>query len=70
MACLHSLGQDDQNEVQHDFFGQVTALVLVSALHDANRTVNGTTTSLRSRQLNEVQHICSCYTTGADIGVI
>ena len=32
MVPLHSLGQDDQNEMQHDFFGHLRPL----ALHDAS----------------------------------
>ena len=35
MARLHFICQDDQNEVQQDFFGQVTPVLLVSASHDA-----------------------------------
>ena len=34
IATLYSFGQDDQNEVQHDFVGHVMPLVLVSALYD------------------------------------
>ena len=40
MASLHSLGQDDGNEVQHDFF--VHVMSLASASHDTNGTINGT----------------------------
>ena len=50
MTPLHSLGQDDQNKVQHDFFGQVTPLAPVSVSHGANGIVQGIITFLRSRQ--------------------
>ena len=36
MAPLNSLGQDDRNEVQHDFYSHVTQLTLTSAAYDAN----------------------------------
>ena len=49
MAPLHSLGQDNSNEVQHDLFGHVTLLVLASASCIANSIVNDTIESLGSR---------------------
>ena len=49
MIHLHSLGQDDWNEVQHYFFGHVMQLVLASVSHDVNGIANGTTAILRSR---------------------
>ena len=49
MAPLHSLGPDDQNEVQHYFFGHVTQLAPASPGHDADGIVNGTITFLMSR---------------------
>ena len=42
VASLNSLAQDDRNEVQHDFFGHMTPLALMPALHDADSIVNGT----------------------------
>ena len=41
MAPLYSLGQDDKNEVQQDFFGHATPWALTSC--HADGTVNGTT---------------------------
>ena len=35
-STMHSLGQDNQNEVQHDFFGHVTPLSPVSTSESAN----------------------------------
>ena len=35
MALLHSLHQDDQNDVQHDVSGHVISMVPASASHDA-----------------------------------
>ena len=49
MAPLHSLGQDDQNEVQHDFLCHVMPWVPVSASHDADGSINGTTAFPTSR---------------------
>ena len=46
MAQLYSLGQDNWNEVQHDFFGHVIPLVLTLKLHDANSIVNAPLHSL------------------------
>ena len=45
MAQLHLLCQDDQNEVQHDFFGYVILLAPVLASHD----VKGTTAFINWR---------------------
>ena len=47
MLRLHSLGQDDQYEVQHYFCGHATPLALVS--HDAYGVMNGTIAFLRLR---------------------
>ena len=49
MALLLFLCQDDQNEVQHDFFGHVTLLAPASASHDADGIVNSTITFVKSR---------------------
>ena len=46
---VYSLGQDDWNEVQHDFFGQVILLALAPC--DAKSIVNATTALNRSTQL-------------------
>ena len=45
MAALHSLGQYDQNEVQHDMF---LPLALVLASKDADGVINGIVAFLRS----------------------
>ena len=37
---LHSLGQDDQSKVQHDFFDHVVSFPLAS--HDTKGIINGT----------------------------
>ena len=52
MAPLHSPGQDCQNEMQHDFLGNMTQLALALALvsDDANGIINGSITSPSSRQ--------------------
>ena len=50
MASLHSTGQDDRNEVQHDFSGHVMPLALELASHNAVSILNVTITFLRSRQ--------------------
>ena len=49
---LHSLGQDDQNEVQHYIFGHVTAWVPALASHDISGVNNGIIAFPRSRQSN------------------
>ena len=46
MVPLHFLGQDDQNEVQHDIIGHLMPLVLAS--HDADGIINGTIALLKS----------------------
>ena len=43
MAQFHLLGQDDQNEMQHDFCGHVMQLAPAPASCDASGTINGTT---------------------------
>ena len=52
MAPSHSLGQGNQIEIKHDFFGHVMSLELALVLHDAIGVINGTITFLRSRQSN------------------
>ena len=48
ITAIHSLGQDRQNEVQHDLVGHVQPLLLTLASHDANAIVNDTTAFLKS----------------------
>ena len=48
MAPFHSLGQDDRNEVQNDFFGHVTTLALTLGKHDAKDIVNDTTPYIKT----------------------
>ena len=66
MASLHSLGQDDKNEVQHHFSCHGMPLALVLASHDAVSILSVTITFLRSRQLklDVTLHFCSCDTIG------
>ena len=45
MAPLHSLGQDDQNEVQYDSAGHVMPFTLAS--HDADGVINVTIAFIR-----------------------
>ena len=49
MAPLHSLGQDDHNEVQHYIFADVTPLAMPLVSGVADGIVNGTIAVLRSR---------------------
>ena len=49
MAPLYLLGQDKQNEVQHDFSGHVMLLVLTLASSDVVGIVNGTIAFVISR---------------------
>ena len=48
---LHSLGQDNQNEIQHDLSGHLMLLELASVSHAVNSTINGTIAFLKLRQL-------------------
>ena len=52
MAPLYSLGEDDQNEIQHDFFGHLMPLALALTSCDADSIINGTIAFLSLRQLN------------------
>ena len=46
---FHLLGQDDQNEIQHNFFGHVKYMVLALAACDADGIVNGTAAFVSSK---------------------
>ena len=69
MAPLNFLGQDDRNEVQHDFFGHVIPLALVSC--DVDSIFNGIIGFLRSRQLKlgPIVLTWSCGTIGISVGI-
>ena len=56
MKPLHSLGQDDQNEVPTRLFSHVTLLTLALASHDASNVVKGPLHFLGKDNQNEVQH--------------
>ena len=49
MTSLHSLGQNDKNEIQHDYFGHATPLASASTPHDAHGIVNSTIILLMPR---------------------
>ena len=57
VAPLHFLVQDDQNEMQHDFFSHLTLLALASASCDATGIVNNTIVFITSTQLKQ----CTTY---------
>ena len=64
MEPLYFLGQDKQNEVQHDFFGHVTPLALAMTLHGADGIIIIPSHSLGPDVQNEVQHdflVKGCY---------
>ena len=48
-ATLHFLGQNNSNEVQHDFHSNVMLLTPVTALHYVDSIINGTNAFSRSR---------------------
>ena len=50
MVPLHSLGQDDQNEVKMTS-GDVMPLALALSSHDVEGIINGTSALVRSKQL-------------------
>ena len=50
MASLHSLGQDDRNEVQHDLSCHVMPLALILASHVSISIVKETATFLTSKK--------------------
>ena len=55
-SVMHLLAQDDQNEVQHNFFGHATPLALVVASHDVNGIKMAPLHSLYQNNQDEVQH--------------
>ena len=56
MASLHSLDQDDPNEVQHDFFVHMTPLLSVSGSGDAGVLSIAPLHSKGQDNPNEIQH--------------
>ena len=50
MLLFYSLGQDNQTEVQYDFYGHVTPLAPAWASRDTDSIVNDTFLFFRSRQ--------------------
>ena len=49
MESLHPLGKHDQNEVQHDHFGDTISLALQRASTDAKGIIHGIIAFLWSR---------------------
>ena len=68
IAPLHWLVQDDQNDVQLDFFSHLTLVALASESGDANGIVSGT---INSRQLKQCSYnfFWSCDTTDGGVSV-
>ena len=48
MVTLHSLGQHDPKEVQHDLFGHAMPLPLAVASCDTDGVINGVISLVRS----------------------
>ena len=69
MAPLHSLGQDNSNELQQDYFGHATPLAPVSASCDANGIVNGHNYIPKVKTIEMRSNITfwSCDATGIDL---
>ena len=66
IAPLHSLGQDDWNEVEPDTLSHVMSLALASVSHNANGVINGTIAFLRSKQSkwgNMTSWSCETFST-------
>ena len=59
-GTIASLVQDEQNEVQHDFFGHVTPMALASASHDVYSIAIPPLHSLCPDDQSEGQHDFSC----------
>ena len=49
MVSLHLLGQDDQNEVQHNIFGHVTPLAPLPMSYNTDDIIDGISKFLTSR---------------------
>ena len=49
MAQFPLIGLDDQNEMQHDFFGQMMPQASASPSFDVNDNITDTTVFLKSR---------------------
>ena len=56
MAPLHFKGQENGNEVQHDFIGHMTPLASVSVSYDADTIINAISVCLSQDNQNEVKH--------------
>ena len=56
MEQLHLLAQNDQNEVQYEFFGHVMTLVLVLTSHDDDSIKMAPLYSLNQDNQNEMQY--------------
>ena len=72
IAPFYSLGQDDQNEFQHNFFSHVITLALALVSNDDDGIINGTTPFLKSRQSKwgATWHFWSCGAIGAATSII
>ena len=69
---LYSLHQDNWNSVQHNFFGYLMLLVLMSVSHEANSVSNGAITFVRSRwwKWDAALLFWSCNAIGASISIM
>ena len=56
----YSLGHDDHNEVQHDFFAHMSPLALPFASYNAN-SIMALLNSLDQHNQNEIQHDFLCH---------
>ena len=56
MAPLHLLGQDNQNEMQHDIFGHMMPLALALASSDTYSVTKGIIVFPGQDDRNEVKH--------------
>ena len=62
--------QDDENEIQHDFFGNLTLFALASASCDDNGIVSSTIAFIKSRWLKQcATYFWSCYAIDASVSV-
>ena len=67
---MHSYINDNQNEVQHDFFWSVTPLPKVVVQHDANSAVNGMVAFFRKIEMRCNMTFPSCHISGVSTGII